>query len=225
MIHEVTGAKVADISVLADVSSREKTSAAAIGTIHDLQHMYPAEGFPKLLIDKTSGAPQSLEESARLAANKIFEIRRNRFELVTGMAGENVFGAGLTTALATLDRLEQEYLSLFLGRVTCQLFDTQYRITPRQGTTTYTVCRFSPTEGLTASETEVGSESAPILLDIKPLNHISTAGLNTTDKPSSKTQSIRLADDAECVISLDDNELATAVIPIYQFGRTVYVVQ
>lgn len=221
VLFEVKTAKINDTSELTNT----ETNAAVTGTTFDLQHMYPAVGFPKLLIDKTSGAAQSLEESARLAANKIFEIRRNRFELVTGMAGENVFGAGLTTALETLDRLEQEYLSLFLGRQTNQLIDTQYRITPRQGITTYTVCRFSPTEGFTTSEEAGNSDNAPILLDLRPLNTVSTAGLNTADKPSAKTRTMRIADDVECRVSMDDNEIATAIIPVAQFGRTVYVVQ
>ena len=57
-----------------------------------------------------------LQTAARNAAAAIFSLRKHRLDLISGEAGENVFGAGLPVALERLDRLEQEYLELFLGR-------------------------------------------------------------------------------------------------------------
>ena len=55
-------------------------------------------------------------EPAAQAAQSIFTIRKKRMDLITGDAGENVFGAGLKDALEALDAREQAYLELFLGK-------------------------------------------------------------------------------------------------------------
>lgn len=215
---EIVSANINDINNLATAIAPRNSDPGQ----QETRHMYPSEGFPKLSIDKTSASPESLEDSARKAANRIFEIRRNRFELVTGMAGENVFGGGLDAALRELDRLEQEYLSLFLGRQTRRLIDGQYRVTPQQGLTTYTVAKFSSTEGFLAPDAANGDA---ILLSLRLLSSASIAGLQTTDRPSSKTRTVRIPVDVECRISLGDNELTSSIIAVSQFGRTVYVLQ
>ncbi|HAY31196.1 DUF4831 family protein, partial [Alistipes sp.] len=71
--------------------------------------------FLKVPIDKQSTVEKSAESMAADAANMIFSLRRHRLDLVTGEAGENVFGGGLKAALDEISRLEQEYLALFLG--------------------------------------------------------------------------------------------------------------
>ena len=64
----------------------------------------------RLQADKNDMAVLALEDAAREAANTIFSLRRHRIELITGEAGENVFGEGLKAALAEIERLEQSYL-------------------------------------------------------------------------------------------------------------------
>lgn len=218
VLLEIVSANVNDINALAVQSAAPKTGQTA----QEVRHMFPAAGFPKLLIDKTSASPEALEDSARKAAGKIFEIRRNRFELITGMAGENVFGGGLSAALAKLDELEQQYLSLFFGRQTTQITENQLRVTPQQGLATYTLAKFSSTEGLLAPDS---GDGMAVTVSLRPLGSTSAVGLNTTDKPSSKTRTVRIPADAECRILLDDNELTSRTLPISQFGRTVYVLQ
>lgn len=71
---------------------------------------------------------------AQDAANAIFSLRRHRIDLVTGEAGENVFGAGLKAALEEIDRLEQEYLSLFLGKQFRQRIVREFSVVPSRTT-------------------------------------------------------------------------------------------
>lgn len=215
VLLELVEANINDINELAPSVVADEQPREAL-------HMHPSEGFPKLPIDKTSASPESLEDSARKAANRIFEIRRNRFELITGMAGENVFGGGLKAALKELDRLEQEFLSLFLGRQTSQIVAGRYRVTPQLGLTTYTIAKFSQTDGFLAPDAASGDA---ILLTLRLLGSASPAGLQLADRPSSRTRTVRIPVDAECRISLTDNQLTSRVLPITQFGRTVYVIQ
>ena len=79
---------------------------------------YEAQGadFARLQTDRLDMTETDLQTAARNAAAAIFSLRKHRLDLISGEAGENVFGAGLPVALERLDRLEQEYLELFLGR-------------------------------------------------------------------------------------------------------------
>ena len=68
--------------------------------------MGSASEFAKVLPDRMSATAVSEEEAAANAAQAIFSIRKHRMDLITGEAGENVFGAGLKDALAALDAAE-----------------------------------------------------------------------------------------------------------------------
>jgi hypothetical protein len=182
-------------------------------------HMNPAEGFPRLTVDKSSAAPVSLEESARLAAEKIFDIRRSRFDLITGEVGENVFGGGLGAALSELSRLEEEYLSLFLGRQTIKTDHERYRVTPVRGRSTYTVCRFSDADGL-LPEDDLSGE--PMVLELRPIDEQAEA-LNPQPKPSSRAVATLIPADVQCRIILNGTELASEMFSIRQLGQTVYI--
>ena len=76
---------------------------------------YEAQGadFARLQTDRLDMTETDLQTAARNAAAAIFSLRKHRLDLISGEAGENVFGAGLPVALERLDRLEQEYLELF----------------------------------------------------------------------------------------------------------------
>lgn len=210
VLYEIKSANISD--------SREKRTVAepASGLV---SHMKPERGFPKLPVDRTSNSQLSLEDNARLAADKIFQIRKSRYELITGEAGENVFGAGLSNALDELNRMEEEYLSLFLGKQVNSTVVKQYKVTPAAGKHTYIVCRFSNVDGLLPDDDLSGQ---PVVLEAKALNTISTDGLNVQTKPTKAA--FRVADDTMCRIIFNSAEIASATIPVYQFGRTIYLV-
>lgn len=62
----------------------------------------------------------------------IYMLRKKRMELVTGDAGEHVFGEGLKAALDELNRLEEEYLALFLGKQFRQKIVREYDVIPER---------------------------------------------------------------------------------------------
>lgn len=113
--------------------------------------------FVKVSVDRLSLVEKSPESMAQDAANAIFSLRRHRIDLVTGEAGENVFGAGLKAALEEIDRLEQEYLSLFLGKQFRQRIVREFSVVPSKDEPATVVCRFSDTAGLAVRGRSVGS--------------------------------------------------------------------
>lgn len=177
--------------------------------------------FVKVPLDRREVTERTPEDMAYAAANTIYTLRKRRMELVTGEAGENVFGEGLKTALDEIDRLENEYLALFLGKQFRQRLVRTFDAVPETGKQNLIVCRFSETAGAVP----VSDLSArPVILEMTPENKVQNTPVAA--KPTKDSRGMvyyRIADIANCVLTDGQNRIATARIPIYQFGITVEI--
>ena len=160
----------------------------------------------------------SLEDAARSAAEQIFALRRHRLELITGEAGEHVFGEGLKSALNEIDRLEQEYLELFLGKQVRTTAGYRYLVYPSADKKQYIFCRFSPAAGL-LPENDLSGDM--VVLQIEPSGNTSCS-VEAGPKESSDVMR-RVADPSTCTVIAGGQEYARAVLPLFEFGRTVRV--
>lgn len=184
-------------------------------------HLSSATEFAKVLPDRMTLSPMSAEDAAAQAAQAIFTLRRKRVELITGDAGENVFGAGLKDALDALDAREQAYLELFLGKKVTTTY-TERVVLPLNGTTTsYTIAKLSSSTGL---QSATASEGEDIKLNITPSGVSPKLATIPEADPRDKTAlQVRLADNATCVISVGGAAVGSATLPIFEFGRTVNI--
>ena len=97
---------------------------------------------------RTDNRALSVEQQAQAAADMIFSLRRHRKELITGEAGENVFGAGLSSALDQIAAMEQQCLDMFYGTTTTTVEEYRYSVTPTADEKNYIVCRYREGEGV-----------------------------------------------------------------------------
>ena len=181
-----------------------------------VSHARAGEEFARLQPDKLSTEVLPLEEAARKAASTLFALRRHRLELITGEAGEHVFGAGLGAALDEIARIEQSYLELFLGRRTVETRTVRLSIEPEEGQEQYIVCRFTAAEGVVPADDLSGD---PVVLGILPTGR--------ADSPweSQRGVAYRVAMPAECTLSYGGGLMDRRVLPIFEMGRTVLVEQ
>ena len=171
--------------------------------------------FARLQTDRLDMTDPDLQTAARNAAAAIFSLRKHRLDLISGEAGENVFGAGLPVALERLDRLEQEYLELFLGRRVVTTETRRFRVTPAEGKLQQIVCRFSPDAGLLPANDLTGDI---VLLQYEPQGMaVDEAGV----RPTSSTIPYRIAALTRCSLIAAGQEQAAQVLPVFQFGRTI----
>ena len=138
--------------------------------------------------------------------------------LITGEAGENVFGEGLKAALAEIERLEQSYLELFLGKRVVTTETRRYVVYPQSDKKQYIVCRFSAAAGL-LPESDLSGDM--VLLQIEPSGNTATA-VEASAKESN-TVTCRVADPSVCTVIAGGREYARAVLPLFEFGRTINV--
>ncbi len=182
-------------------------------------HAEDSAEFTRLQADKMSIAPTTdAESAAKKAAEQIFFLRRNRVELITAQVGENVFGAGLKAALDEIDKLEQSYLELFMGKSIVTKHTQRNVIYPTKDKLRYVVCRFSATAGLVPDSDLSGDM---VLLQIEP-SVVSVAELQASIKERNLV-SCRVASPATCTVILAGREYAKSVLPIFEFGESVKV--
>ena len=171
--------------------------------------------FPEVNVDRTSFAEKSLEEQARDAAQTIFTIRNRRFDLVSGEAGEYVYGEGMQAALTEMSRMESEYLALFMGKRSVEREVRTFEIVPQSDKTTYIVCRYSADNGFVPESDLSGT---PIVLTLEPEGLVKSTD---ADKKSRSGDSYRVADYVTCILSGSEGEISRSRIPIYQYGATL----
>lgn len=201
--------------------------------------------FDRVLPDRMSKTNLSADDAAERAAEQIYALRTARLELITAELGDGVYGAGLESALREIDRLEKEYLELFFGKRVVTYSTKRYYIPvkpaefekveivvaepavekgkkanveqapqpePKMLPASYIVARFSDKLGLVAADDLQGDI---ILLTINPTE------MSYPENDAKGTVQYRYANNAEVTLSLGHVVISERVLPIYEFGRTV----
>ena len=177
--------------------------------------------FARISAERTSSTIMSTEDAAQQAAQAIFSIRRHRMELITGEAGENVFGAGLKEALEALDKKEQEYLELFLGKKITTTSTHTYTIPLVVNVTEYNIARINAQTGL---QPATASEGDVIKLSLTPSAETKFNYINEVEATNKLATAVRIANTSTCIIVVGDKSVGdTATLPIYELGRTAYI--
>lgn len=216
-VYTVTGAT---LSVLdADTAFRSGDTAPA--TVRAASYLGSTGEFPKILPDRMTATAKSAEEAAAAAAQAIFSIRKHRMELITGEAGENVFGGGLKDALDALDAKEQAYLELFLGKKVITTYTERIVVPMAADEQSYTIARISSSAGILPAASTDGDA---VMLILTPSGKTKLSSLTEADPRDKTAVRIRVADLASCVVTVGDKAVASAVLPVFELGRTVPVV-
>ena len=174
-------------ATLSEYSSLELVDAKlALGSAEVVAPKVEQEPYTlPLPLNRMSAAAKTTEEQAAAAAELIFSLRKHRLDLITGEAGENVFGAGLKAALDEIARMEKECLDMFYGTKTTTEQVNAFNVVISPDRSEYMVCRFSDDAGVVAAddlsgkpifikvETEPHKEYAELLLPLGPKDKVS----------------------------------------------------
>lgn len=176
--------------------------------------------FAKITPDRLSSAMISVEDAAQQAAQMIFSIRKHRMELITGEAGENVFGGGLKDALDALDEKEQELLELFLGKKICTTSTQSYIIPLANGVTEYTVAKFAAQSGLKPA---AAADGDVIKLTVTPGAEPKLSSLQEVEASNKAAIAVRIANFATCSVAAGNKVIGNNTLPVFELGRTAYI--
>lgn len=156
---------------------------------------------------------------AKEVADKIVEIRKAKFYLVSGDVSMATDPETFNIMYQRLDEMEKEYTSLLLGkRITKQLVQTIYAI-PNKEETTQVVARFSPEEGLTEGTSGRGSM---VVVQTTPIN--TTTSINAPSQSAVELMSYenkvfyRIPDMANVKVTCGGETLVEDRVAVNQFG-------
>lgn len=170
-------------------------------------------GFDKLSADRITSTPKTADEAAREAAQRIFDLRKCRLELVSGDIGENVYGAGLDAALKEITDMENSLLELFVGKQTVTTYTHRYTVDASKPTSI--ICRFSPQDGLT-DESNLAAQPVIIRFTVgEPIENTS-APLAKVKKQA--TEHYAVAANTTADVLYGDKVIASAPILVFQLG-------
>ena len=165
-----------------------------------------------MVVEKTE------EERAAEAANIIFKLREQRMSIITGDTDATYSGSAMGAALDEITRLEQEYLSLFIGYSEYGTQTYTFDLTPSKTRESqmYIAFRFSETAGILPADNLSGR---PIALEITPKDIASPQAEKKVKKTKVPVVVYRIP--ATCGIRVIDgkNVLMETRFPIYQFGE------
>ena len=88
------------------------------------------------------------EIKAQEAADMVLKARRERFNISTGNTDATFSGEALGAAIAELDRVEKEYLTLFTGYTVTREQSGSFDVVPSGSARKYTAFRLNGKEGL-----------------------------------------------------------------------------
>ena len=169
----------------------------------------------KVMVDRLAADELTQEEAAKRAAERIFELRAARQDILLGEYGDGVYGAGLEAALREIERLEGEYLKLFYGTRTVTTTSHRYIMPVSADMPNNVIARFNSEEGLLAKDNVAGDI---VMVSVTP-SEMSYPASNPKG-----TVAYRYANNANVVVSFAQEVLARRVLPIFEFGETVYFV-
>lgn len=187
--------------------------------VNDMQAAPSIREYSSLPVDQYSSEVLATENAARDAATAIFTIRRQRRDIINGEAGEGYFGAGLSNAIEALDKMEQEYIELFMGTRTISQSIKTYTFTPTKDLQRFVIARFDTKDGVLPSTDLIG---APIYIQFTPQTLPNTSAIEAT-KNSATNINIRVAAPTQCALYNDYQIVTSTVLPIYEFGKTIQI--
>lgn len=178
--------------------------------------------FVKVPVQKNMLVEKSAESKASDAANFIFTLRKRRVDLISGDI-DNVFNNGdaLRTALKEIDRLEKEYLSLFIGKTYVDTSSYQLDVTPKadNAKSSTILCRFAESKGVVGENDLSGR---PLMVEVTSNNVIQQLQMSTSEKGK---DAIYARYPEVCAVKIIDGKdtIFSTKAAISQFGKIIKV--
>ena len=168
--------------------------------------------FTRIPVQETFEVEKTPEMKAKEAAELVLKAREERFNISTGNTDATFSGEALGAALAELDRIEREYLTLFTGYTVTREQHGSFDVVPSASARKqqYAAFRLSDRNGLV----QEGAGTA-YYIELEPVEVAEVQGAKDA------RNAIHYRVPAVCVVRLTagGKTLCQTRVPIYQLGR------
>jgi hypothetical protein len=177
--------------------------------------------FQKIPVYNTVISSKDTEQKAEEAANFIIKLRKRRFKLEAGMNDNLAKGNALSQMIDELNKLEQEYLSLFIGKKFVEQTNYSVYYIPEMQVEDKNIVLFwfSEEDGFSATET---ANSRPIQIKFKTLpqtKNVSKFYARQTEfEPKSQGFYYRIPGKCRLTIFDGNNIMSDEIFDVAQMG-------
>ena len=178
-----------------------------------------SSAYDKVAVHQDMLVEKSLEQRAAETAQMILKLRKQRLQIVTGDTDATYSGEAMGAAIEELTRLEQEYMTLFIGYSDLQTQKMRFDVVPQaaQESQMYVAFRLSDTAGLVPADNLSGK---PVVMEIVA-QEVADPALSAEMLKNVKEVQAYYRVPAICTVKLMDgtNLLLQSRMPVYQLGR------
>lgn len=170
--------------------------------------------YNKVSVQQNMVVEKTLEQKAAETANTILNLRRQRLQIVTGDTDATYSGEAMGAAIDELTRLEQEYMTLFVGYSEYQTQRMRFDVIPEAGRENqmYIAFRISDKSGLVPADDMTGR---PVVMEIIPQTFeqtgVNSAGGAVVYYRIPAVSTVKLKNGADLLLQ--------SRIPVYQLGQ------
>lgn len=190
--------------------------------------------YNRVAVQQNMLVEKSLEQKAYETADIILDIRKQRLQIVTGDTDATYSGEAMGTAVDELTRLENEYMTLFVGYSDFQTQVMEFDVIPQsdRANQMYIAFRISDKAGLLPADDMTGK---PIVMeivapeieqivteeDIKAAEKAESGKKGGLMKKTKEVPSIYYRIPAVCTVRIKEgtNLLLQTRVPVYQLGQ------
>ena len=167
---------------------------------------------------------KTLEQRAKEAADLILKVRQERYNITVGNTDATYSGEALGSAIAELTRMEEEYMTLFVGYSVKESQQASFEVRPTPGRgQSYPVFRISPEEGVIAPDEGDGDlyylSFTPEKIAEPAVEEPLKDGKPKKEDPKARYIHYRIP--AVCTVTLEGGEdrLLKTRFPVWQLGQ------
>ena len=162
-------------------------------------------------------AEKNIDEQAKDAAKFIIKLRKRRLRVLTAKDKELPKNEAANRIINELNKLEKEYLELFIGKIETKKYEYHYKVVPTKNVSNYKICNFSQDHGFTKN----GNKEINLILKNESYNMLIDTFLsdNIKSKTIAKGLYYRLPQSCIVNLNLDDKSIFSSKIEIAQFGN------
>ena len=175
--------------------------------------------FNKVSVQQNMIVAKTLEKKAAETAEMIVNLRKQRLQIVTGDTDATYSGEAMGAAINELTRLEQEYLTLFLGYTESQTQTMNFDVIPQAGRENqkYIAFRISETAGLLPADNLSGK---PVIIEFVPQEIAAVPEVEVKDPKKTPAVLSHYRIPAVCMVKISEgaSPLLQSRIPVYQLG-------
>lgn len=172
---------------------------------------------------KDRGGIKSVEQKAEEAAKFIYKIRKRRFKLLSGQYDTFPEGVALETSIRELNKLEEEYLSLFLGKTYTDTLSKSFNYIPKPDLEMdrFVICYFSVETGFEDSQVGAGKSLVLELKDMQLTAPLDRLGMPLAGNNGKNCLMYRIPDKAAIQVYYGSLTSIEGEIKVYQYGTIV----